>query len=89
MTVEEACDRWLENFLWVHPNLGWYSLPPAELDARVRRVVRAAGPSRYCLMISEDVPPSWERTVPRVLTGGIGVTHQRVGVNRQYFPVPP
>ena len=22
---------------------------------------------RYCLMISEEVPPSWQRTVPLVL----------------------
>jgi len=30
-------------------------------------MVRDAGPTRLCLMISEEVPPDWQRTVPLVL----------------------
>ncbi|MCK5805215.1 MAG: hypothetical protein KAI66_20460 [Lentisphaeria bacterium] len=67
MTVEQARDRWPDTFLWIHPNLGWYCQSESELAAQVKRVTNAAGPTRYCLMISEDVPPDWERTVPVVL----------------------
>lgn len=67
MSAAQARAAWPDKFLWLHPNLGWYSLPEAELAARVRRMVGAAGPSRFCLMISEEVPPDWERSVPTVL----------------------
>ena len=30
-------------------------------------MTRAAGPHRYCLMISEDVPENWRDEVPAVL----------------------
>lgn len=66
MSVAQARTAWPGKFLWVHPNLGWYEHPDT-LPQRIRRVVREAGPTRYCLMISEEVPPNWERTVPLVL----------------------
>ncbi len=47
MSVGEARAAWPEKFLWLHPNLGWYSRPDEELAAQVRRVVREAGPSRF------------------------------------------
>jgi hypothetical protein len=67
MTVDEAHALWPGKFLWLHPNLGWYALPEAELSRLIRQMARTAGPRRYCLMISEDIPPDWERTVPAVL----------------------
>jgi len=67
MLVSQARAAWPDKFLWLHPNLGWYSLPEAELKAQIRGAVKAAGPTRYCLMISEDVPPDWKQTVPVVL----------------------
>ena len=67
MTIKQARVSWPDKFLWVHPNLGWYSLPEVELKVHIRRAVKAAGPTRYCLMISEDIPPDWQRTVPAVL----------------------
>lgn len=67
MTAAEARAVWPDAFLWLHPNLGWYDLPQAELAGRVRRLVREAGPRRFCLMISEDVPASWRTSVPVVL----------------------
>jgi hypothetical protein len=67
MSVAEARACWPDKFLWVQPNLGWYSLPEEEFLTRVRRLAHDAGPRRYCLMISEEVPPDWQRTVPAVL----------------------
>lgn len=67
LTVAQARAAWPEKFLWLHPNLGWYERGEAYLRGQVRRICREAGPSRFCLMISEEVPPDWERTVPAVL----------------------
>ncbi len=67
MTAAEARAAWPDKFLWLHPNLGWYRLPAAELAGEVRRLCREAGPSRYCLLISEEVPPCWRESVPVVL----------------------
>ena len=67
MTVAEARAAWPDKFLWLHPNLGWYEQGEAYLREQVRRICRDAGPTRFCLMISEEVPPDWERTVPAVL----------------------
>lgn len=67
MTLEQARARWPEKLLWAHPNLGWYSQSREELAAQIRRAARAAGPTRFCFQISEDVPPEWQETVPVVL----------------------
>lgn len=67
MSVAEARRRWPEKFLWLHPPLGWYHEEETSLRRRVEQMARDAGPRRYCLMISEDVPAHWERTVPAVL----------------------
>lgn len=67
LATAEARRLWPDKFLWCHPSLTWYSLPEEELAHRVREMAAAAGPARYCVMISEDVPPAWETTVPRVL----------------------
>ena len=67
MTVAEARACWPDNFLWVQANLGWYMQPEEQLVAQVQQAVRDAGPRRYCLMISEDVPPDCMRTALVVL----------------------
>lgn len=67
MTVAEARACWPDKFLWLHPPLGWYEEDPATLARRIQNMVRDAGPRRYCLMISEDIPPNWQQTVPLVL----------------------
>jgi len=67
MTVAEARAAWPDKFLWVHPNLGWYQLAPEALAEHIRRAAHDAGPTRACLMISEDIPPDWERTIPAIL----------------------
>jgi hypothetical protein len=67
MTTAEARACWPDKFLWLHPTLDWYSRPLPELVANVLRMVRDAGPARYCLMISEEVPPDWETTIPAIL----------------------
>ncbi len=67
MTTAEARAYWPDKFLWLHPTLNWYSMPLEELTANVVHMVRDAGPSRFCLMISEEVPPNWEITIPAIL----------------------
>ena len=68
MTVAEARSCWPDKFLWLHPNLNGYDLPEEDLARNVRRFVREAGPTRYCLMISEEVPQRWRTAVPMVLS---------------------
>ena len=67
MSVGEARKIWPEKFLWLHPNLNWYHLPPKELKENVNRIVRQAGARHFCLMISEEVPANWRETVPFVM----------------------
>ena len=69
MTAAEARQQWPDKFLWLHPTLDWYSRPPDELAHNIRGMAAAAGrlAGRYCLMISEEVPPNWETTVPLIL----------------------
>ncbi len=67
MTTLEARHYWPDKFLWLHPTLCWYSLPERELVAHIRQMAKEAGPQRYCMMISEEVPPNWQKTIPAVL----------------------
>ena len=67
MSVAQARACWPEKFLWLHPPLGWYREGRATLTRRIQEMVRDAGGRRFCLMISEDVPPEWEQSVPAVL----------------------
>lgn len=68
MTVAEARQAWPDKMLWCHPSLGWFREREPTLRQLIKGMVRAAGPRRFCLMISEEIPPDWERTVPLVLT---------------------
>lgn len=68
MTVKEAHEAWPDKFLWLHPNLGWYGLPDAEFAGKLEGIADAAGPTRYCVMISEEVPPDWQRKIPLALS---------------------
>lgn len=67
MSVAEARACWPDKFLWVQANLDWYMRSEEQLALLVGQVVRDAGPRRYCLMISEDVPEDCMRTVPAIL----------------------
>ena len=67
LSTFEARKAWPDKFLWQNINLNWYSLPEKELAANLKRVIRDAGKSRHCLMISEDIPPDWHKTIPIVL----------------------
>ena len=67
MSVAEARSLWPDKFLWLHPPLGWYRESPAVMTDRISRMIDDAGARHFCLMISEDVPPAWEQTVPLVL----------------------
>ncbi|MFV1963790.1 MAG: uroporphyrinogen decarboxylase family protein [Pirellulaceae bacterium] len=67
MPIAEARARWPDKFFWMNPSADWYREDRSTLAARIRQMVRDAGPRRYCLMISEEVPPNWRETVPTVL----------------------
>jgi len=67
MTIAQARALWPDKFLWMHPNLEWYGEPEEALARKIRQMAADAGPSRYCMMISEEVPENWERSVPVVL----------------------
>jgi len=69
MTTAEARQQWPDKFLWLHPTLDWYSRPPEELAHNIRAMAAAAGrpAGRYCLMLSEEIPPNWEDAVPLIL----------------------
>lgn len=67
MLVAEARAAWPDKFLWLNPPLGWFREPRPVLVERIRQMCCDAGPRRFCLMISEDVPPNWREQVPAVL----------------------
>ncbi|MFA6290252.1 MAG: hypothetical protein WC637_00650 [Victivallales bacterium] len=67
MTVCEARGAWPDKFLWINPNLNLYSMPEKELADNIKRIIKSAGTGRFCLMISEDVPQNWQKSVPAVL----------------------
>lgn len=67
LTTAEAREAWPDLFFWAHPTMDWFSRPVEELKHQIKEMVRVAGPYKYCLEISEDVPPRWEETVPAVL----------------------
>jgi hypothetical protein len=67
MTIAEARQAWPNKFFWLNPSLSWFSMPLEELKVNIRQMVRDAGPARFCLEISENRPPNWEKTIPAVL----------------------
>ncbi|MFI5358407.1 MAG: hypothetical protein ACHQ4G_13835 [Opitutales bacterium] len=67
LTVAEARQQWPDKMLWCHPPLGWFHEDAPTLRLLIQDMAKAAGPGRFCLMISEEIPPEWERTVPLVL----------------------
>ena len=67
MIISQARQKWSDKFFWLHPSLSWFHLSQDELRSNIRKVTADAGSTRYCIMMSEDVPPNWEKTVPIVL----------------------
>lgn len=67
MTVREARTAWPDKCLWINLNLNLYSMPEKDLADNIKRIVQAAEQGRFCLMISEDVPPNWQESVPAAL----------------------
>jgi len=67
MTIADARRLWPDKFLWMHPNLEWYSGSMEVLESKIRKMAADATPGRYCLMISEEVPSTWVVSVPVVL----------------------
>lgn len=68
LTVAEARRLWPDRMLWCHPSLDWFRDGGKGLGPLIRGLVKDAGPRRFCLMISEEIPPDWAQTVPQVLS---------------------
>ena len=68
MLTHEARAAWQDKFIWQNINLNWYEMPPGELKRNLIRVIEAAGRKRHCLMISEEVPQNWRKSVPFILS---------------------
>ena len=66
--VAEARRLWPDRMLWCHPSLDWFRDGGKGLGPLIRGLVKDAGPRRFCLMISEEIPPDWAQTVPQVLS---------------------
>jgi hypothetical protein len=67
MSIADARQAWPDKFFWLNPSLSWFSMSLEELKANIRQMIQDAGPTRFCLEISEDCPPNWEKTIPAVL----------------------
>ncbi|HPS54929.1 MAG TPA: uroporphyrinogen decarboxylase family protein [Sedimentisphaerales bacterium] len=67
MEISDARQKWSDKFFWLHPSLSWFQKSNQELEKNIIQIIKEAGPKRFCLMISEDVPPDWKQKVPFVL----------------------
>jgi len=67
LQIAEARSFWPNKFFWLHPSLSWFHLPEEELMNNIRQLAKDAGQKRFCVMLSEEIPPDWERTIPAVL----------------------
>lgn len=67
MSVALARQTWPDKFLWINPSLSLYRMDRQELTDNIIRIAQQAGPTRFCLMISEEVPANWQQAIPAVL----------------------
>lgn len=67
MVISEARKFWPDKFLWMHPSLSWFLLSEKELVFKVKEMVKQAQGKRFCLEISEDVPPDYQTKITSVL----------------------
>jgi hypothetical protein len=66
MSIAEARKHWPEKFFWMHPSLSWDSLSDAEVVDKILQMIQDAE-NKFCLQLSEEVPPNWKRTIPLIL----------------------
>lgn len=66
MSMQDARRLWPEKFFWMHPSLTWDELPDKNVIENVYQMMRGAN-DRFCLQLSEEVPPNWRRTIPLIL----------------------
>lgn len=67
MTIDQCRSMWPDKFFWLHPCLGWFRQSEKELLANIEQIIKQAGHYRFCLLISEEIPPDWQTKVPLVL----------------------
>lgn len=66
MSIKDARRMWPEKFFWMHPSLTWDELPDKNVIENVYQMMRDAQ-DRFCLQLSEEVPPNWRQTIPLIL----------------------
>jgi hypothetical protein len=66
MSIAEAKKHWPEKFFWMHPSLSWDELSDTEVVDKIVQMVQDAE-NKFCLQLSEEVPPNWKRTLPLIL----------------------
>ncbi len=66
MSIAEAKKHWPEKFFWMHPSLSWDDLSDTEVVDKIVQMVQDAE-NKFCLQLSEEVPPNWKRTLPLIL----------------------
>lgn len=67
MLISRCRQLWQDKFFWLHPTLMWDTLPDDELVFNIKKMVKDVGQKRFCLQISEELPPNWRRTIPLIL----------------------
>jgi len=66
LSIKKARQHWPEKFFWMHPSLSIDSLPDLEVEKYILKMIREAK-SRFSFLLSEEVPPNWQRTIPLIL----------------------
>lgn len=66
LSIAEARAAWPDKFLWLTPSSNLFRQDRSVLAEEIRRMARQAG-SRFCFLISEEIPAHWEQTIPAVL----------------------
>ena len=67
MMFDECRRVWPDKVLWGHINIDLYSRPAAELRDAVLAMQARAGKQGVAFEISEDLPQTWETSIPVVL----------------------
>lgn len=67
MLIGHARKFWPDKFFWINPSLSWFLLEKKELVANIRKMIEGTGGVKFCLQISEDIPPDSKVNIPLIL----------------------
>ncbi len=66
MNILQARKLWPEKFFWMHPSLSIDRFSEKKVENYILQMIRDAD-SKFCFLLSEEVPPNWKRTIPLIL----------------------